>query len=295
MQIRPYSADDADAAAAFFQACHALDETIVAVSAAAWRHFAAMSFNRGARDFALIEDDGHIVALLTSTRYPEGDRWLRNFRILVHPRRRRRGLGALLFEHVKGQDPGDDVTLQCSAPATWTAGSVFLEKRGFLKTKVDLEMCRRGPPPDPTDPPAGYSIRPYVPCPEDDAAWIALHADGYAGTHGYVAMSASDPHVSRSAPGFHMWLAEHEGAVCGLCETQPSQDGAGGLLESVVVHSAHRGNALGRALVVAGLRTLAEQGYEKIDLGVYDDNEPAKRLYRSLGFEIYGKTITWRR
>ncbi len=295
MDLRPYTVEDADDVAAFLASCHALDETIIAVSPDAWRGFAAMSFNRGARDFALIEDDGAIVAVLVSTRHPEDDTTLRNFRIFVHPSHRRQGLGARLLAHVEAQDPDREVTLQCSAPARWLVGSAFLEKRGFAPMKIDLEMCRRGPPPAPVKAPAGYTLRPYEKSAANDAAWIALHDDGYTATHGYTQMNASDQETSRSTPGFHLWLAAKDGEVCGLCETQPSQDGSGGLLESVVVHSAHRGRGLGRALVVAGLRTLAEQGFAKVDLGVFDDNASAKGLYHSLGFEIYAETKTYRR
>jgi len=296
VKIRPYTNADGQAVPAFLASCHGLDDTIVAVSPGMWKSFTAMSYNHGARDFAVMENaDGDIVALLMSTRYVQDDTPLRNFRILVHPTQRKQGLGSRLLAHVEAQDPAGDATLQCSAPGTWIAGTAFLQKNGFTAMNVDLEMCRRGAPPPPIEPPAGYVLRPYAQTPSDDDAWRALHIDGYEGTHGFQPMTPADHDAGRAVPGFHMWLAEKDGAVCGLCETIATHDGSGGLLESVVVARAHRGHGLGRVLVVAGLRTLAEQGFEKIDLGVYDDNASAKALYRSLGFETYAETRTWRR
>lgn len=296
MNIRPYTRADAAAVPAFLASCHALENTIVAVSAPAWQSFVATSFNRGARDFALLQaDGGNMVGLLMSSRYVEDGERVRNFRIIVHPQWRRQGVGTRFLAHVVAQDPGGDATLQCSAPGTWQAGNAFLKKNGFHTMNLDLEMCRRGAPPDPLPPPRGYTLGPYEATPPNDAAWRALHTDGYRGTHGFHPMTPTDHDAGRAAPGFHMWLAEREGVVCGLCETRATHDGTAGLLESIVVGSKHRGQGLGRVLVVAGLRTLAAQGFEKVDLGVYDDNTSAKALYRSLGFETYAETRTWRR
>lgn len=296
MKIRQYTDADAEAVPAFLASCHALDDTIVAVSPGMWKSFTAKPRNHGARDFAVVEDaDNDVVALLMSTRYTQDDTVLRNFRIVVHPSKRRQGLGSRLFAYVEAQDPVGDATLQCSAPGTWIVGTAFLEKNGFVAMNVDLEMYRRGPPPPPLEPPVGYTLRPYAQTPSDDTAWRALHDDGYRGTHGFQPMTPSDHEAGRSMPGFHLWLAEKDGAVCGLCETVATDDGSGGLIESVVVGSNHLGRGLGRVLVIAGMHTLAQQGFGKIDLRVYDDNTPAKALYRSLGFETYAETRTWRR
>jgi mycothiol synthase len=294
--IRPYTDRDAAAIPAFLASCHALDPTIVAVSGASWQGFVAMSFNRGAQDFALAAAaDGELVGLLMSSRQEEAGEAIRNFRIIVHPRRRRRGVGTRVLAHVVAQDPEGDAILQCSAPDSWLAGNAFLAEHGFRTMNLDLEMCRRGQPPASVRPPREYMLRAYEATVSDDEAWRRLHADGYRGTHGFHPMTPADPETARAAPGFHLWLAEQRGVVCGLCETRSTHDGTAGLLESVVVGSGHRGKGLGRALVVAGVRTLAAQGFDKVDLGVYDDNTRAKALYRSLGFETYAETRTWRR
>ena len=67
MRPRPYHDDDAEAVATFFSSAHERDPSIHRVSAAEWRSFAGMSFNAGARDFAVVEGDAGLAAVLTST------------------------------------------------------------------------------------------------------------------------------------------------------------------------------------------------------------------------------------
>ncbi|MGW6448198.1 GNAT family N-acetyltransferase [Lentzea sp. NPDC055074] len=55
-------------------------------------------------------------------------------------------------------------------------------------------------------------------------------------------------------------------------------------LYSMWVRSSHRGRGVGEALVGAVLTKAAEGGWKVVRLRVYDDNEPARRLYKRLGF-----------
>jgi ribosomal protein S18 acetylase RimI-like enzyme len=55
-------------------------------------------------------------------------------------------------------------------------------------------------------------------------------------------------------------------------------------LYSMWVRSSHRGRGIGEALVRAVLAWAAEHGWQLVRLQVYDDNLPARRLYRRLGF-----------
>ncbi|WP_439660765.1 GNAT family N-acetyltransferase [Lentzea sp. HUAS TT2] len=55
-------------------------------------------------------------------------------------------------------------------------------------------------------------------------------------------------------------------------------------LYSMWVRSSHRGRGIGEALVKAVLAWAVEEGWKVVRLRVYDDNEPARRLYKRLGF-----------
>ncbi|WP_394616505.1 GNAT family N-acetyltransferase [Lentzea sp. JNUCC 0626] len=55
-------------------------------------------------------------------------------------------------------------------------------------------------------------------------------------------------------------------------------------LYSMWVRDSHRGLGVGEALVRTVLTWAAEEGWKVVRLQVWDDNLPARRLYRRLGF-----------
>ncbi|MGI5505690.1 GNAT family N-acetyltransferase [Lentzea sp. CA-135723] len=55
-------------------------------------------------------------------------------------------------------------------------------------------------------------------------------------------------------------------------------------LYSMWVRDSHRGRGVGEALVRTVLTWAAEEGWKVVRLRVWDDNLPARRLYRRLGF-----------
>lgn len=62
-----------------------------------------------------------------------------------------------------------------------------------------------------------------------------------------------------------------------------------GHIYGVYVTGSHRGKGVGRAMLAEILeRSTSDDGLEQILLAVATSNEPAIRLYRSVGFEIYG-------
>ncbi|SDM37245.1 Acetyltransferase (GNAT) family protein [Lentzea albidocapillata subsp. violacea] len=55
-------------------------------------------------------------------------------------------------------------------------------------------------------------------------------------------------------------------------------------LYSMWVRDSHRGQGVGEALVRTVLTWAAEKGWKVVRLRVWDDNLPARRLYKRLGF-----------
>ena len=55
-------------------------------------------------------------------------------------------------------------------------------------------------------------------------------------------------------------------------------------IHDLAVTAHHRGKGAGRALMEEVLRRARDTGCAKVTLEVRDDNEPAKRLYKRLGF-----------
>ena len=63
-------------------------------------------------------------------------------------------------------------------------------------------------------------------------------------------------------------------------------------LEPLGVVQSHQGRGLGRFLLKNGLRMAAEQGADKITIGVWSENDPAIQLYLDLGFR-HVRTLTY--
>ena len=70
-----------------------------------------------------------------------------------------------------------------------------------------------------------------------------------------------------------------------------------GLFEPLGTRSAHRGKGLGKAVMHEGLRRLRELGAQTVFVTAVHDNEAARSLYESVGFEtvnrerLYGKKL----
>ena len=57
----------------------------------------------------------------------------------------------------------------------------------------------------------------------------------------------------------------------------------------VIVDPAYRGKGCGRIMLRLGIRFVREHLHaERIDLGVFVNNEPARRCYEALGFRAFG-------
>jgi ribosomal protein S18 acetylase RimI-like enzyme len=76
-------------------------------------------------------------------------------------------------------------------------------------------------------------------------------------------------------------VALDDGPV-GLVAGAPEPQGL--YLYSMWVSSSHRGRGVGEALVRELVAWAAAQGWKLVRLRVWDDNLPARRLYRRLGF-----------
>jgi len=69
--------------------------------------------------------------------------------------------------------------------------------------------------------------------------------------------------------------------------------GRGWLIANVVVHPAHRQRGIARALVGAALADARARGGRWVALQVERDNDGARALYESLGFEDKGVLVRW--
>ena len=287
--IAPFTPQDAAAVAALLDAVPELPSS----TEESFRSFAALSFNRGARDFRVVRDGDHLCALLTSTLLTDTSPPLRHFRIVVHPEHRRRGIASRLLAEVAAQEGASEVRAQCNSQDTWAAGNAFLEGAGFHVAYTELLMSVASPSPSAaTSAPEGVVLRPARP--SDDHAWIQLHHEAYSHMHDFHPLTAADLVTERAAPGFAMTVAEAMGEVLGYCHVL-DLDATEGLINSVVVAKAFRRQGLGQVLLHAGVQGLFAGGVGVVSLNVAADNTGAARLYERYGFETYDKLLTYQR
>ena len=78
-------------------------------------------------------------------------------------------------------------------------------------------------------------------------------------------------------------VAEEDGRIVGVI--MGAWDGRRGWLHHLAVAPAYQGRGIGTALLAEVERRLRSRGCLKVNLLVHRDNEGARRLYQSLGYE----------
>ena len=171
----------------------------------------------------------------------------------------------------------------------------FRHQRDLLQERVRLPLAET-----PAWPP-GVEVRSFVPG-QDDDVWLAVNNRAFADhpEQGGWVQETLDRRMAEpwfDPKGF--LLAFDADGLAGYCWTKvhPATDADQELGEIFVigVDPSRQGSGLGKALVVAGLSYLAERGIRTGMLFVDGDNEPAIRLYESLGFTTHRRDRAYER
>lgn len=84
------------------------------------------------------------------------------------------------------------------------------------------------------------------------------------------------------------YVAEHKDEIVGFVDLwllpDPGHGSLLGYLTSLIVHKASRRGGIGRALVDAVVREARKKGAAELHVTTKMENEPAQRLYNSMGF-----------
>lgn len=215
--------------------------------------------------------------------------------LVVHPRARRRGIGAQLAR--TGLAAGGAGT------RIWAHGN--LEAARALAAALDLKVVRellqmRRPLTDlpPLRTAAGVRIRTYA-GPQDDAeilrvnnAAFAWHPEQGGWTTDEIAERRGEPWFDPE--GLFEAVDEHTGALLGFHWTKVHAAPSGeihapalGEVYVVGVDPAAQGRGLGSVLTLVGLHHLAQRSLPTVLLYVEADNSAAVATYRNLGFEVF--------
>lgn len=258
------------------------------------------------RDCRLVELDGAVVAYGRASwnALANGEGQVDGI-LNIHPDHRGRGIEDLLVDHAIRRS-GEIISIRGTAIRTriilYVTGNDphqarVAEGRGFAVVRSGAQLIRPSLDDIPDVPlPTGLEVRPI------DRGDRAVHrrifdADARAFADSYGQQMASDAEFDEfiHMPTFNpeLWrVAFHGGEIAGqilnYMSEAPAPDGSLiGWTEAISVQPEFRRRGLARALLVASLQAVRDEGATAAGLGVDLQNpNQAQALYESLGFRI---------
>ena len=224
---------------------------------------------------------------------------------VVHPQHRGKGLGALILKEAI-KICGDKTRIWSHgdlSAAKAIAASLNLER---LWSNLLMSKSLGGIQPVTSK----YPIRTFIPG-LDNQAFLALNNNVFANYPDQGGWSEEDLKVRVNESWFDdkgFFVAEDEGELIGFCWTKihgahtHSHSGgdddhgheALGEIYVLAVNPDYKGQGIGRDLTITGLNYLKYQGLNNVMLYVGVENQPAFKLYKSLGFNEFGSDVMYR-
>ena len=175
----------------------------------------------------------------------------------------------------------------------------LLESEGFERVKSYWQMRWEGDDLPNLALRPGFQLKPFR-LGQDEAVLTELQNASFGKHWGFcpntvdeirarVRMNITDPDgiifvMDGSRPAGYNWTLRYE-----------NSHGKIGVVSMTGVHPSYRGNGLGTAVVVSGMRYLKDQGVDAIELEVDSENTPARELYLKLGYRQVSRSVWYER
>ena len=233
---------------------------------------------------------------LVGFAWPSGDQ----VDAIVHPRHR--ALADELLDWAEQRRRGRRAA--GDEPVTFTAWAfdgdrervAILERRGYARGDRFYHYRLRGVdgPPPPLALPPGYTLR-HVDGEEDVERRVAVHRDAFAPSRYTAAKHRAVMRAPTYRPELDLVVVASDGTFAAFAIVWYDAANRLGVFEPVGVHSAHRRQGLGAAIMREGLRRLAALGARPTTVmgGGGPAAEAANRLYNAAGFPVLDRNRAW--
>ncbi|PRY43274.1 mycothiol synthase [Umezawaea tangerina] len=216
--------------------------------------------------------------------------------LVVHPEHRKQGVGT---------EVGTAVVAKSAPLRVWAHGNhpgaaALAGKLGFRNVRELRRMRRSLDGELPSAPlPEGVRLRAFVPG-QDEAGVVFVNHRAFSWHPEQGAMSIEDVHHKEAEDWFDpkgfLLAVDDQGTLLGFHWTKVHEQAEPlGEVYVVGVDPDAQGGGLGKALTVAGLRYLQEQGLREVMLYVESDNAAAVRVYTRLGFTLWDSDVQYGR